>query len=251
MSDEGFHEIQLGGKQLVFLFMAAAVVGVVLFLAGVMVGRGVRTEVAALAPGGAPVAADLSAAGAEPPAPAPGGQRTAPPAGDPTAARPAAPPSMPPPPVADDIPRATAPGEPAGATKAPAPAAASPRQGRHFGTRPRNGCEECGRGRDGRQTRRRASPRQRPRSLRRGVPSPLRASSRSRSRPRRTVPPPRRSPGGWSARGTPPTCSSRAAGSASPIYYRVRVGPFKTRRDADETRRRLEKEEQFKPFITR
>jgi cell division septation protein DedD len=40
------------------------------------------------------------------------------------------------------------------------------------------------------------------------------------------------------------------AGSASPIYYRVRVGPFKTRRDADETRRRLEKEEQFKPFIT-
>ena len=42
MSDEGFHEIQLNGKQLVFLFMAATVVSVVIFLCGVMVGRGVR-----------------------------------------------------------------------------------------------------------------------------------------------------------------------------------------------------------------
>jgi cell division septation protein DedD len=41
MSDEGFHEIQLNGKQLVFLFMAATVVAVVIFLCGVMVGRGV------------------------------------------------------------------------------------------------------------------------------------------------------------------------------------------------------------------
>jgi cell division septation protein DedD len=41
MQDEGFHEIQLNGKQLVFLFMAATVVAVVIFLCGVMVGRGV------------------------------------------------------------------------------------------------------------------------------------------------------------------------------------------------------------------
>src|SRR5687767_13994288 len=41
MSDEGFHEIELKGKQLVFLFMAATVVSVVIFLCGVMVGRGV------------------------------------------------------------------------------------------------------------------------------------------------------------------------------------------------------------------
>jgi cell division septation protein DedD len=49
MSDEGFHEIQLNGKQLVFLFMAATVVSVVIFLCGVMVGRGVpdRSSVAA------------------------------------------------------------------------------------------------------------------------------------------------------------------------------------------------------------
>jgi DedD protein len=41
-SDDGFHEIQLNGKQLVFLFMAATVVSVVIFLCGVLVGRGVR-----------------------------------------------------------------------------------------------------------------------------------------------------------------------------------------------------------------
>jgi type IV secretory pathway VirB10-like protein len=43
-SDDGFHEIQLNGKQLVFLFMAATVVSVVIFLCGVLVGRGVRAE---------------------------------------------------------------------------------------------------------------------------------------------------------------------------------------------------------------
>src|SRR6187551_679042 len=43
-TDDGFHEIQLNGKQLVFLFMAATVVSVVIFLCGVLVGRGVRAE---------------------------------------------------------------------------------------------------------------------------------------------------------------------------------------------------------------
>ena len=46
--DEGFHEIQLNGKQLVFLFMAATVVSVVIFLCGVLVGR----DVAERKPGG-------------------------------------------------------------------------------------------------------------------------------------------------------------------------------------------------------
>ena len=58
--DDGFHEIQLNGKQLVFLFMAATVVSVVIFLCGVLVGRGVRVERSAEAD-----AAGLSAA-AEP-----------------------------------------------------------------------------------------------------------------------------------------------------------------------------------------
>ena len=48
-TDEGFREIQLNGKQLVFLFMAATVVCVVIFLCGVLVGRGVRPDVPAQA----------------------------------------------------------------------------------------------------------------------------------------------------------------------------------------------------------
>jgi DedD protein len=63
MSDEGFHEIQLNGKQLVFLFMAATVVSVVIFLCGVLVGRGVPAS-------GRGAAADLAAdASVDPTAP--------------------------------------------------------------------------------------------------------------------------------------------------------------------------------------
>ena len=47
MADEGFHEIHLNGKQLVFMFMATTVVAVVIFLSGVMVGRGVPARRAA------------------------------------------------------------------------------------------------------------------------------------------------------------------------------------------------------------
>jgi DedD protein len=42
MSDQGVREIQLNGKQLVFMFMTATVAAVVIFLCGVMVGRGVN-----------------------------------------------------------------------------------------------------------------------------------------------------------------------------------------------------------------
>ncbi|HEV3483853.1 MAG TPA: hypothetical protein VG106_00485, partial [Vicinamibacterales bacterium] len=44
LNDDAFHEIQLSGKQLVFLFMATTVVSVFIFLCGVLVGRGVRAE---------------------------------------------------------------------------------------------------------------------------------------------------------------------------------------------------------------
>ena len=64
--EDGFHEIQLSGKQLVFLCMATTVVSIVIFLCGVLVGRGVR-PVEAVAE-----AAAVSATDAVPPdAPAP------------------------------------------------------------------------------------------------------------------------------------------------------------------------------------
>jgi cell division septation protein DedD len=69
MQDEGFHEIQLNGKQLVFLFMSATVVAVVIFLCGVMVGRGVA------APRALPVADIAEQAGLDPTA---GAQSTTP-----------------------------------------------------------------------------------------------------------------------------------------------------------------------------
>jgi cell division protein FtsN len=119
MTDQNFHEIQLSGKQLVFVFMSAVVVAVVIFLLGVSVGRGVRNAVpsgtdvsaapasvptgSAAPPSGAKQAnpgdltyhevlqgkAPASGASAQPPAPAPVAE-TPPPAV--VAARPTAPP---------------------------------------------------------------------------------------------------------------------------------------------------------------
>jgi DedD protein len=57
MADEGFHEIQLGKKQLFFAFMAAALYSVVVFSLGVWVGQDVRrpdSEIAADASPDAP-----------------------------------------------------------------------------------------------------------------------------------------------------------------------------------------------------
>ena len=60
LNDDAFHEIQLSGKQLVFLFMATTVVSVFIFLCGVMVGRGVRAERAPDAAEPAPLAAQTT-----------------------------------------------------------------------------------------------------------------------------------------------------------------------------------------------
>ncbi|MEO6224196.1 MAG: hypothetical protein ABIP90_13190, partial [Vicinamibacterales bacterium] len=70
MSDQGFREVQLSGKQLVFLFMSAVVVMVVVFLLGVNVGRGVRdavgdTEISAQADPSSTEPADEAVASAE------------------------------------------------------------------------------------------------------------------------------------------------------------------------------------------
>lgn len=67
MADDGFHEIQLGRKQLFFAFLAGTVLLILVFIIGVWVGRGVRKP-------DAEMAADMPAAdlpltpGATPPA---------------------------------------------------------------------------------------------------------------------------------------------------------------------------------------
>ena len=69
--DDGFHEIQLSGKQLVFLFMATTVVSVVIFLCGVLVGRGVRGEPLSADGAAPPISTGGPNALANPPAPPP------------------------------------------------------------------------------------------------------------------------------------------------------------------------------------
>ena len=76
--DDAFREIQLSGKQLVFLFMAVVVIAVVIFLIGVQVGRGVRAERGGLPEGTAAAAAARGSEAPPPPASATSGSSTSP-----------------------------------------------------------------------------------------------------------------------------------------------------------------------------
>ena len=219
--DDGFHEIQLNGKQLVFLFMAATVVSVVIFLCGVLVGRGVRAERAAQA-------TDATTASIEP-APQPA-TPTPPPAGsDPTTA------AAPPPTVEDlsyfnRLEKQTQPTEelkprpaaPASSTvTVPPPASAA-------GNTP-------------------ASARQAPATKETPAPAgdgyviqvaamPEHGAADAMAK--------RLTSKGYSA-------FVMAAADTKPTMYRVRIGMFKTKREAETIAARLQKEEQFKPWITR
>jgi cell division septation protein DedD len=224
--DDGFHEIQLNGKQLVFLFMAATVVSVVIFLCGVLVGRGVRAERGA-------DAAALSAA-AEPtpqaleprPAPAPAGS-------DPTAA--AAPPTV------DDLSytdrleaskpspeRLKSPEQPArvaGARPAAAPAAA-PRTATPPTAAPAS-------------TSAAATVNNEPPGTGYAVQiAALNVRSEADAIAKRLA-----------SKGYAAYVVSPASGT--PQIYRVRIGKFESRRDAETMATKLEKEEQFKPWVTR
>jgi len=213
--DDGFHEIQLNGKQLVFLFMAATVVSVVIFLCGVLVGRGVKAERAA-------TTADGSAAAIEPtpqaapaaPAPAAGS--------DPTTAAP--------PPTVDDLSyfnrleKKTPAVEELKAPPAPSPAPVAPAV-----------------------------------TLKPSRTAPVAAQSAP-------APPvgdgyaiqvaamldhtdadamaKRLSSKGYNAFILP-------LAQTTPPRYRVRVGKFKTKHEAESVAAKLQKEEQFNPWITR
>ena len=226
--DDAFHEIQLNGKQLVFLFMAATVVSVVIFLCGVLVGRGVRAERAGTA---GDTTALNAVTTAETTPQQPPQAATPPPAGsDPTAATP--------PPAVDDLTyfnRLEKPNQPAEELK-PAPerpAAASAGQAR------------------------RATP---PPAVR-AMPPPAAkepASSAAepggqgyalqiaalRDRDEADAIAKRLESKGYAAYVLAP------AGGTPPVF-RVRVGKFKTRRDAETVSAKLKKEEQFNPWITR
>jgi cell division septation protein DedD len=231
--DDGFHEIQLNGKQLVFLFMAATVVSVVIFLCGVLVGRGVqagRGSEAGTAEFGAP---------SEPaPQPAASSATPVPTGSDPTTAAAA-------PPAVDDLSyfnrlqasnpspeKLNAPGPSAAAPQArpPAPAARavtpSPEQepARAAG-RETAGSREAGVA-DARGT---------------GYAvqiAALNIRSEADAIARRMA-----------AKGYAAYVVNPASGT--PQIYRVRIGTFGSRREAETIATKLEKEEQFKPWVTR
>jgi DedD protein len=250
--DDGFHEIQLNGKQLVFLFMAATVVSVVIFLCGVLVGRGVPTA-ASVETGVAesatppalgvphqavstPAGSDPTAAAAPPPADDHDlsyferldGQH--PPAEDlhpvkkgseASAKKSAEPAPAPPPAVADKAPaRAPAPPPPAPIAKvetpAPKPAAAPAAE---------------------------VAPARPAASDPTGSGFALQVTALKERNEAEAIAK-RLSTKGYSAYVLTP-----AAGA--PSVYRVRVGKFKTRREAETIAAKLQKEEQFSPWITR
>jgi cell division septation protein DedD len=235
IQDDGFHEIQLNGKQLVFLFMAATVVSVVIFLCGVLVGRGVKTERAVSSADAAAVAAV-----AEPASPSPA-VATPPAAGtDPT--------TVAPPPAVGDLTyfnrleRKTPP--PEELRPALAPPARAERDKPSLMTAP-------------------------------PVPQPPAPAARPATAATPAVAPSTHSPSPSLAASDgyvvqvaavpehdADTIAKRltskgygvfvvAPGAAAPALYRVRVGRFKTRREAEAAASRLQKEEQFKPWITR
>jgi cell division septation protein DedD len=79
-AEDGFHEIQLSGKQLVFLFMVTTVVSVVIFLCGVLVGRGVKGDTVTAAEAATPP--PVSQVAAQPSTPAPSAEAPTPAAKD-------------------------------------------------------------------------------------------------------------------------------------------------------------------------
>jgi septal ring-binding cell division protein DamX len=229
--DDGFREIQLSGKQLVFLFMALTVVSVVIFLTGVLVGRGVRvertdaTQVEALADppvspvGRAPIATpdDADPRKAAPPAPIEGESDAKADAKRQIADEP---------PVA--IKRSPLPEVPVAAVARPA-----------------------------------------------NIPQPVVAQAAPASKPAAAaasaaaasdVDAPARTGyavqvAATNARGEADAIAKRLSAKGYSAYvdlpkgsttvFRVRVGSFKTRRDAQTVADRLKKEEKFKPWVTR
>jgi DedD protein len=236
-AEDGFHEIQLSGKQVVFAFMLTTAAAVFIFLLGVQVGRNARTSAHADEPIETSAAAAPSAA-----SPVPQAQQTAPastsaPAGE-----------VPPPPKEgadhfsypklqdDKAPteklKANADSNPAAPAQPAAPAAS---------------------------TMSAAAPKE--------TPKPASAPAAADPAPSKSAAPSGR-PGVWvvqlvalkdraaaaavvqrlSAKGYPAFVVNPSAGA--PSIYRVQVGRYNDRREAEQVARRLEKEEQFKPWIS-
>lgn len=229
-SDDSVREIQLSGKQLVFLFMAVTVVSVVIFLCGVLVGRGVQARTGTTAdatPAVLEEASDPTAAGAAAPADAPAGPTAVPdlgyqgrleasgPAGEKLVARPESPPA------------ASAATSPRGVPAPPADAGAAPPA---ESSTPGAAIEQP------------------------AAANPAFAEPRGDGFAIQVA--------ALRGRADAEAVAARLKAKAYPAFvlaalpgqpsgFKVRVGKFKTRAEAEKVASRLEREEQFKPWITR
>lgn len=241
MADEPLHEIQLNGKQLVFLFMSATVVAVVVFLLGVMVGRGVQVPqpgttqafadeaidptASAPAPAATPTTPDSGPATAQETltyatrleGTAPAEENLREPGAEPTPAREPVAAAPPPPPAPAPVPVPAPAAAPKPVVTPPAQAAARP------ATTPTPAAAAV-----------------RPEPAGSGFVVQV-AATRQRSEADSIA---RRLAG----KGYPAFVTSPAGG---PNMFRVRVGKYTDRREAETIASRLEREEQFKPWITR
>jgi cell division septation protein DedD len=210
--DDAFREIQLSGKQVVFIFMAGVVIAVVIFLLGLQVGRGVLAE------RGLPEANNIAAAETDPP---------------------------------------------------PPPAAAS-----QDTTAPITAGEKLS------YAERLASPEPAPEQLKKAPAAPPPAAARAETPPGETSTVPATTSDAASTSNVPAgpgyeiqVAALRLRGEAdaivkrlatkgypayvvppakgSPAMFRVRVGKYKERREADTVAAKLQKEEQFKPWVVR
>jgi cell division septation protein DedD len=233
--DDAFREIQLSGKQLVFLFMAVTVVSVVIFLCGVLVGRGVRAERGL--PDAGTETSTVSPAIVEPPlspasaAAGPATSNALVTAGEKltyaerlSATDPAAEQlrtAAVPPPVAESAPVANAKNPASSAPARPkTPEAPPPAREAKAAARPTASLAEPP-----------------------GAGFAIQvAALRERAEADTIV-------ARLTGKGYPAYVVAPAQGA--PTVFRVRVGKFKERREADSVAARLQKEEQFKPWVVR
>jgi len=231
LHDDGFHEIQLSGKQLVFLFMATTVVSIVIFLCGVLVGRGVQGGRATIAeavglgasalPGDEEESASAPSSGE--PTPVPGlsyPANLADGSGDPAQVAPGAAADMGPTPEPVAPVKDARPASPPPATAAVVDAARPPEAKPAVAPPPST------------------------------APAPAEDGGFTvqvtalKSRPEADAIAQRLQTRGYKAYVVAP-------GAGGQVIYKVRVGVNMQRQDADTVMRRLQSEEKFKPWITR
>lgn len=233
-TDDGFHEIQLSGKQLVFLFMLASSLAVAIFLCGVQVGRKVPVDRASVTEATDP----LVTATAETPAAATPSQPAA--SGGPPAAEPPAPPADDELSYARRLQGETPPTEKLKAQSDTPAAAPKPQQVAKAQEPPKP------------QDVPKPQQTTKPADTTKSAPAAIASTGRA---------------GQWIVqvislqdRGAATGIAKRLSGKGYPAFvldptpgapriYRVQVGGYADKNDAEQAARRLEKDEQMKPLV--